>query len=52
MKSLWCMKGKNQTRSILDAMRKEVEFLFDREQILRLYSEEEVLLPVEAKAGR
>lgn len=52
MKSLWCMKGKNRTRPILDAMRKEVEFLFDGEHVRRLYSEEEALPQRQAKAGR
>ncbi len=45
MKSLWCMKEKNCTRPILDALRKEVEFLFDEEQRRRLYEEEEETFP-------
>ncbi len=36
MKSLWCMKKRNRTRPILDAVRKEVEYLFDEEQQRRL----------------
>jgi len=48
MKSLWCMKARNRTRPILDALRKEVEFLF-AEGTLRRPNDEEELLPA-AKA--
>ena len=43
MKSLWCMNSKHQTRPLIDALRKEVEFLFDESQVRRLYPEEEPL---------
>ena len=49
MKSLWCMKGKNRTRPLLDAIRKEVEFLFDETQLRRLFAEQ-VPFPI-LKAG-
>jgi Fe-S-cluster containining protein len=52
MKSLWCMKERNRTRPILDAMRKEVEFLFDEEEVRRLNAEEEPLPAVKAKGAR
>jgi hypothetical protein len=31
MKSLWCMKEKNRTHPITEAVRKEVQFLFGQE---------------------
>jgi hypothetical protein len=31
MKSLWCMKEKNRTHPITEAVRKEVHFLFGQE---------------------
>jgi hypothetical protein len=43
MKSLWCMKERNRTRPILDALRKEVEFLFAEGTLRRANDEEEPL---------
>jgi hypothetical protein len=50
MKTLWCMKEKNRTRPILDAVKKEVEFLFDEKQRRRLYAEK--MRAPALKAGR
>ena len=52
MKSLWCMKGKNRTRPLLDAIRKEVEFLFDETQRKRLFAEEEPFPILKARGNR
>jgi hypothetical protein len=52
MKNLWCMKGKNRTRPILEAVRKEVEFLFDEEQRRRLCTEEESFPAVKTRGRR
>ena len=52
MKSLWCMKEKNRTRPILDAVRKEVEFLFETEEVRALKAEEEPLPAAKARGGR
>jgi hypothetical protein len=52
MKSLWCMKGKNRTRPLLDAIRKEVEFLFDETQRKRLFAEEEPFPILNARGHR
>ena len=52
MKNLWCMKGKNHTRPILEAVRKEVEFLFDEEQRRRLCAGEEPLPAVKTTVRR
>jgi Fe-S-cluster containining protein len=43
MKSLWCMKERNRTRPILDALRKEVEFLFAGVPLPRPNEKEEPL---------
>lgn len=52
MKSLWCMKEKNRIRPILDAVRKEVEFLFNEDQRRRLSVEEETFTAVKAQRRR
>jgi hypothetical protein len=52
MKSLWCMKEKNRTRPILDAVRKEVEFLFEEEEVRRLLHGEEPIPAVKATGRR
>ena len=52
MKNLWCMKGKNRSRPILESVRKEVEFLFDEEQRRRLCAEEESFPAVKARGRR
>jgi hypothetical protein len=52
MKTLWCMKEKNRTRPILDAVKKEVEFLFDEKQRRRLYAEEMRIPALKAGRGR
>jgi hypothetical protein len=36
MKSLWCMKEKNRTHPIAEAVRKEVQFLFGQEMVQAL----------------
>ncbi len=51
MRSLWCMKEKNRTRPILEAMRKELEFLFD-DGVLRQNAQEEPLPAAKARGGR
>ena len=52
MKSLWCMKEKNRTRPILDAVRKEMEFLFEEEEVRLLNAEEEPLPAAKARGIR
>ncbi len=52
MKNLWCMKGKNHTRPILEAVRKEVEFLFDEEQRGKLCAEAEPFPSAKATGRR
>ena len=52
MKNLWCMKGKNRTRPILESVRKEVEFLFNEDQRRRLCAEEESFPAVKARGRR
>ena len=40
MKSLWCMREKNRTHPIVQAVRKEVRFLFDQETARALLAED------------
>lgn len=51
MKSLWCMKKKNRTLPILDAVRREVEYLFDEEERRRLVAEYPPVLALNAKGS-
>ncbi|MGZ8461487.1 MAG: DUF3109 family protein [Candidatus Deferrimicrobiaceae bacterium] len=52
MKSLWCMKARNRTRPILDALRKEVDFLFAEGTLRRANNEEEPLPAAKATGSR
>ena len=41
MTGLWCMAAENRTRPILDAVRREMAFLLDDEQLRKLYARQD-----------